>query len=249
LNLKISIHGTPRAVRGWLFIKGGTAMEGSLNNWKRRPGVIRLGVGLLGLTLLVSLAYSQLAYDTYAEASMRSRQLQTRLDNFLTVRGKVNSVVEALSGNIPFANRSLAIDQRVWNLQMAWSDFHDESQQPWSGSRFLTPSPSALDAAIDQFALAALRNAQTEVSTARLDSQLTAMEYQITGAIKTAEARRDSAMAGIGFSRSVAYGAFFALSSLLVTGLLVSGLRGFKEWFGRGPVATIDPDKLASPQR
>jgi hypothetical protein len=113
----------------------------------------------------------------------------------------------------------------------------------------MTPSASALDGAIDQFALTALRNAHTAQSTAHLDSQLTAMEYQITEGIKTAEARRDSAMAGIGYSRSVAYGAFFALSSLLATGLLASGLRSFKGWMGRGSVPEINPDKLASPQQ
>jgi hypothetical protein len=132
---------------------------------------------------------------------------------------------------------------------MAWSDFRDDSQRPWSGSRLLTPSPSALDAAIDQFALATLRNARTAQNTAHLDSQLTVMEHEITQGIKTAEARRDRALAGIGYGRSVAYGSFFALSSLLATGLLISGMRNFKEWLGRGSVATMDPGKLASPQR
>lgn len=239
-------------------------MEGSFDDRKRRH--FRLGVGLLGFILLISLAYSQLSYDTYTQASTRTRQLQTRLDDFLAVRGKVNGVVEALSDStIPFANPSLAIDGRVWNMQTAWTDFRDDSPQPWPGARLLTPSPSALDAAMDQFALAALRNAaalrrnssravgqqpQTALQiSAGLEPQLKAMQRQITEAIETGTAKRDRAMAGFGYGRSLAYGAFFALSSLLAIGLLVSGARSFKNWIGREPVATISADKLASPQR
>lgn len=232
-------------------------MEGRAVERKSRRS-FRLGVGVLGATLLVSLAYSQLSSDTYGQASARTRQLQARMDSFLSVRGKINRVVEAVSdSNLHFANPSLAIDQRVWNLQSAWTDFRDE--QPFSEARLVTPSPSALDAAVDQFALAALRNGialrkgigtaqSANQMTAGLDPHLTAMESQIARAMESAAAQRDSALAGIGYGRSLAYGSFFALASLLLAGMLVSGLRGFKEWMGRAPVA-INADKFASPQR
>jgi len=232
-------------------------MEGNFNDHDGKPRTMfRLAIGLLGATMLVSLAYSQLSYDTYAQASNRTRQLQTRQDSFLTVRGKVNSVAEALTDtNLQFANPSLAIDQRVWNLQAAWSDFRDDSLRPFSGARILTSSPSALDSAMDQFALAALRNglalrggnatAQTASQmTSALEPQMAAMGNEIANAIKTASAQRDSAMFGIGLGRSLAYGSFFALASLLMTGLLVSGWRGFKEWMGGTPVAAMSANKL-----
>jgi hypothetical protein len=230
-------------------------MEGSFSDGKS-PRMFRVIVGLLGATLVVSLAYSQLSYDTYAQASSRTRQLQARQDNFLTVRGKVNAVVEALSdSNLQFANPSLAIDQRVWNLQAAWSDFRDDSVRPFSGARILTPSPSALDAAMDQFALAALRNGmalrrgnaavQTPSQiTSTIEPQMIAMGNEMTKAIETASAQRDSAMFGISMGRAAAYGSFFALASLLMTGLLVSAWRGFKEWMGGTPVTAMSADKL-----
>ena len=235
-------------------------MIGSFKDGNRSRTFL-LGAGLLGLILIVSLAYSQIAYDTHSQARTRTRTLQTRLDDFSTVRGKVNAVVEALTDrNLHFANPSLAIDQRVWNLQTAWNDFRDDAQHPRSGARFLTPSPSALDVAMDQFALAALRNsvalrrgntnAQTALQlTASIEPQLTAMEQQIADSIRSSAAERDSALVGIGVGRSVAYGAFFGLAALLAAGLLVSGMRSFKEWIGRTPVARIRPDRLASPQR
>src|SRR5436190_14105001 len=118
-------------------------MEGSFSDGKSH-GAFRLAAGLLGATLLVSLAFSQLSYDTYAQAGSRARQLQVRQDNFLTVRGKVNGVIEALTDtNLQFANPAMAIDQRVWNLQAAWNEFRDDAVRPFSGARILTASPSA----------------------------------------------------------------------------------------------------------
>jgi hypothetical protein len=229
-------------------------MEGSFSD-KKRNRMFVLGAGSFGLILLASLAYSQLAYDSYAQASTRTRLLQARMDDFLTVRGKVNGVVEALTDrSTTFANPTLAIDQRVWNLQMAWEDFREGTKNPWSGALFLTPSPSALDNAIDQFALSTLRNSialrqgnstQTALQiTAGLDPHLAAMQREIADSITTATAERDSAMAGIAYGRSIAYGSFFALATLLAGWILFYGMRGFKEWMGRAPDATI-----ASPHR
>jgi hypothetical protein len=216
-------------------------MEGSFSDGKRNK-MFMLGVGPLGLILLASLAYSQLSYDSYAQASTRTRLLQARMDDFLTVRGKINGVVEALTDkSIAFANPTLAIDQRVWNLQMAWADFREETQSPWAGTRFLMPSVAAVDRAIDQLALSALRNSEI---TAGLDNPLAAMQREITDSISAATAKRESAMAGIAYGRSIAYGSFVALATLLAGRMLVSGTRCFKEWMGRTSAAT-----MASPHR
>ena len=51
-------------------------------------------------------------------------------------------------------------------------------------------------------------------------------------------------MFAISMGRAVSYGSFFALASLLMTGLLVSGLRGFKESMGDTPVTAMSADKL-----
>jgi hypothetical protein len=231
-------------------------MEGSLND-KKRLRRFHWGVGVLGLTLLISLAFSQSAYDSHHQASSKAWQLRTRSDSFITVRGKINHVVEALSAEpLRFANRSLAVDQRIWNLQMAWSDFRDDLQQPWSGVRLQRPSPSTLDAAVDQFVLAAMRSANSNAAGQHartalqsLEPELATMESQINGALRSAEQQRDSATRNIAYGRSLSYGAFFALASLLAARLLVSGMRSLKEWIGREPVAAMNSDKLASPQR
>ncbi len=216
-------------------------MEGSFGE-KNENRMFLLGAGLLGLILIASLSWSQLAYDSYAQASAKNRQLQARMDEFLVIRGKANDVAEALTDrSITFANPALAIDQRVWNLQMAWEDFLEETQNPWSGTRFLMPSAAAVDAVIDQFALSALRNSS---AIAKLEPQLSAMQREISDSIDSAAAKRDSAMAGIAYGRSIAYGSFFALATLLVGRILISGARCFKESLSRAPVPTI-----ASPQR
>jgi len=246
-------------------------MEGGIKG-RNRIGPFLLGLAAFGLVFVLGFGYSQLSFDTYTQASARSTDLQTRMDEFIIVRAKANSVVEALSDkSIHFANPSLAIDNRVFNLQTAWNDLRDDPRRAGAWTRLLAPSAASLDAGIEQFAAAALRHAvalrqgdsyradeqvqATLEASASLTPRLSNFQHSVSESIEAAELEKQNALAGISYGQSAANGALVAFSLLIGLGLIGSGLRSLKEWIGRrtesdlSPVAAVNPGKFAAPQR
>lgn len=203
-------------------------------NTKTQTGTFSILAATIGLVLTASFLYGQWSADTYNQSRLEIRELQSRQDESIQLRQRVEGVVEALTdGTVQFANRSMAIDSRVWNLQMTWNDLRENPRRAWG--RVSASTLADVDSSMDQFALAALRhrNAGYDANFGKsetLPSLVASLQHEVGNAIEAAEQEKQHAAVGMAWSSAIANGAFVSMVLLVVAfGIRSFAARGWQQ--------------------
>jgi len=198
-----------------------------------------IGLAVLALVCVGGLAYSQASSDGYAQSVSRLGAMRFQIAEFQQVQGRVQNILDAVEDpNAHFVDPATAIEERVWSLQAAWSDFAD------AGSR-RTPeafSHDALGLEVDSLALSALRRAQDvrharsysgRVAPVNLTGAMTDWRGQADRAMAVSERARARAAESMALGRNIARGAFISMIALVLAGL---GVYAGERWARRATV-------------
>jgi prepilin-type N-terminal cleavage/methylation domain-containing protein len=194
---------------------------------------------LFALVLGSALIYNHRSFDSYAgaydQALSQTAAWENRLSDILTIRGRMNGIVESVSEMD--ANSFGPIDEAVSDLQTVW--VHHGAALPMI-------SRTKISMGIDMIALAAMRTSdelrRKNVEEARLQAanvmRLTAdvspvllqLERQLVRSRQGSEADRQSALAGMKTGQTIDVSILFVLG-IAFLGVLALSLPGFA---GRG---------------
>jgi prepilin-type N-terminal cleavage/methylation domain-containing protein len=211
--------------------------QGGLFRKSSRTSLI--GLGLFGLVLASALIYNHRSFDSYAraydQALMQTGAWENRLSDILTIRGRMNGIVESVSQMD--ANSYRPIDEAVSDLKTVW--VHHGASLPMI-------SKTKVSMGIDMIALAAMRTsdelrrnnldealvqAQNVIRlTADVSPVLLQLEGQLTRSRQGSETDRQNALTGMRVGQTIDVSILFVLGVAFV-GLLALSFPGFA---GRG---------------
>jgi prepilin-type N-terminal cleavage/methylation domain-containing protein len=186
-----------------------------------------IGLGAVGLVLVSSLIYNEGAFTFHVEAHERAlaqtAAWETRLSDVLTIRGKINGVVESVS-----EGSSESIEQAVASLQTAPADM----------TAIHGSTKATLHAGIQQIVSAAERGQRHDVlkMSADLSPLLTGLENQFAGSRRGSEIDRGRAFASMNRVKNVEMILLAAFATVFAA-FLAWGLRGLRDWLRREPHA------------
>jgi prepilin-type N-terminal cleavage/methylation domain-containing protein len=186
-----------------------------------------IGLGAVGLILVFSLISNEGSFAFHVEAHERALEQtaawETRLSDVLTIRGKINGVVESVS-----QGSADSIEQAISNLQTTPADM----------TAIHGATKVRLNTGIQQLVLAARTQQVQNVlkTSADLSPLLTNLENQFAKSRQGSEIDRGRAFANMNSVKNtevVVLGAFAAVFAAF----LALGFRGLRDWLRRQPPA------------
>ena len=211
---------------------------GSQNGMSRESRSTSLiSLGLFGLAIAFALIYNQVSLNsharTYDQAITQTAAWEHQMADILTIRGRINGVVESVSSIASSSANSVpAIEQAISNMQMTWA--HHSASVPM-------PTRTRLGADVELMALAAMRTAESlrnNPHEARRHAQivaqisgsaypmLTGLERQVELSRQESETGRLNALAGMSAGQTIDLSVLFVLAVALV-GLVALVLSNF----------------------
>jgi prepilin-type N-terminal cleavage/methylation domain-containing protein len=194
-----------------------------------------IGLGLFAFVLASALIYNHRSFNSYSraydQALTQTAAWENRLSDILTIRGRMNGIVESVSQLDTHSFRP--IDEAVSDLQTVWIH-HGESLPMIPKTR--------ISMGIDMIALAAMRTSdelrRNNLDEARLQAQnvmrLTAdvspilmqQERQLVRSRQGSETDRQNALAGMSFGQTIDVSILFVLGVAFI-GVLALSLPAF----------------------
>lgn len=186
-----------------------------------------IGLGAVGLVLVSSLVYNEGSFVFHVEAHERAlaqtAAWETRLSDILTIRGKINGVVESVS-----QASSESIEQAIASLQTTPADM----------TAIRGTTKATLNDGIQQIVLAARNRRSQEVSkiSANLSPLLTTLENQFVRSRQGSEIERARAFASMNRVKNIEVVVLGAFATVFAA-FLALGLRSLRDWLRRQPHA------------
>lgn len=186
---------------------------------KKRRTVL-IGLAIAGLTLAFGLITNERAFslhaDNYERAMAQTTAWEIRMSDVLTIRGKINGVVESVS-----QNPSASIEEAVSRLETAHADV----------AAIPALNKAKLTTGIQQIASAARKGQTQDVVklSADLSPFLIRLQNQLEQSRKGSELERLRAFAGMNRVKNVEVVALLAFG-LALAAFFAMGFRSFKEW-------------------
>jgi prepilin-type N-terminal cleavage/methylation domain-containing protein len=206
--------------------------------WGKNRTTSLIRVGLLGFVVASALIYNQLSFNSHAnaydEALTQTVAWDRPMSDVLTIRGRINGIVESVSQLDRNATSLTAIESSISDLQMVW--VHHSSTMP-------VAIRNQVGADVDRMTLAAMRTADELRLENRLEARhhaqnvlqisdgvypvLTNLERELEGNREQSDAARLKALAGMNVGQTIDVSVLLVLAVALV-GLLAVSLPSFR---------------------
>src|SRR5436190_942132 len=194
--------------------------------FKKRNRMSVIGFGLLGVVLASALIYNQRSFNsysrTYDQALTQTMAWENRLSDVLTIKGRINGVVESVS-HVDAAYSFQPIEEAISDLQTIW--VHHGASLP-------DISKTQVSMGIDMISLAAMKTSD-ELHRKNLDEAqrqaqnvtqraadmapvLAQLERQLETNRQGSESERKNALAAMNRGQGFEVSAFFVLAVAFV---------------------------------